>query len=150
VEVRELAQATVAFSSAWKTGLGSADAFWVYPEQVKAAAPSGEYLPRGSFAITGKKNLAPRNVVEIAVGLTPSKELTAAPENSFRGRSLGYVVVKPHNEKSSETAKKVLKDLVSTVEDWPGYALDDVLRVMPAGGGKVVRKVGPSATPTKG
>jgi predicted ribosome quality control (RQC) complex YloA/Tae2 family protein len=144
-EARELAQATVAFSSAWKTGLGSADAFWVHPEQVKAAAPSGEYLPRGSFAITGKKNLMARNIVEIAVGVTPERELTAAPEGSFKGRSLGYVVVRPHHEKASETAKKVLKELASSVEDWPGYSLDDVLRVLPSGGGKVVRRGGPSA-----
>jgi predicted ribosome quality control (RQC) complex YloA/Tae2 family protein len=55
-EVREVAKATVTFSSAWKTGLGAADAYWVAPEQVGAAGPSGEYLAHGSFAINGKKN----------------------------------------------------------------------------------------------
>ncbi|HYB04064.1 MAG TPA: NFACT family protein, partial [Nitrososphaerales archaeon] len=49
----EMAQATVSFSRAWKDELGSADAYWVTPDQIKKSAPSGEYLPRGSFFIEG-------------------------------------------------------------------------------------------------
>jgi len=139
-EVREVAQATVAFSSAWKTGLGSADAYWVLPEQVKSSAPTGEYLSRGSFAVVGKKNMIAKNIVEIAVGETRDGMVTAAPETSFKGKSRAYVVLRPHHEKSSETAKGVLKTLSSMVEDWPGYTVDDILRVLPTGGGKVLRK----------
>ena len=139
-EVREVAQATVSFSSAWKTGLGSADAYWVLPGQVKSSAPSGEYLSRGSFAMTGKKNMVAKNILEIAVGETQDGKVTAAPESTFKGRSRAYVVLGPHHEKSSETAKSVLKALSSMVEDWPGYTVDDVLRVLPTGGGKVLRK----------
>jgi len=139
-EVREVAQATVAFSSAWKTGLGSADAYWVLPEQVKSSAPSGEYLSRGSFAMVGKKNMVTKNIVEIAVGETQDGKVTAAPELSFKGRSRAYVVLRPHHEKSSETARTVLQVLHSMLEDRPGHSVDDVLRALPTGGGKILRK----------
>ena len=32
------------------------NAWWVYDDQVSKTAPSGEFLPTGSFMIRGKKN----------------------------------------------------------------------------------------------
>ena len=142
-ETRQVAQATAAFSSAWKTGLGSADAYWVAPSQVSTAAPSGEYLPRGSFAIKGKKNFVTKNFVEIAVGLDGEWRIVAGPEDAIKTQCDRYLVLKPHREKGSDTAKRVLKDLnnMSGGTSLP-LTVDDVLRALPSGGGKVVRKVG--------
>lgn len=137
-EVREVAQATVAFSSAWKTGLGSADAYWVAPDQVSSAAPSGEYLARGSYAIRGKKNFVQKMMVELAVGVDGEGRLTAGPEAAVRKSCQRFVILRPHNEKGSETAKRVLKDLSS--EDATPATLEEVQRALPAGGGKVVRR----------
>ncbi len=66
----ELAQATVGFSRAWKDELGFGGRYWVYGDQVKKSAPTGEYLPRGSFFIDGKKNLVRHVKVELSVGVT--------------------------------------------------------------------------------
>jgi len=142
-EIRQVAQATAAFSSAWKTGLGSADAYWVTPGQVSTAAPSGEYLPRGSFAIMGKKNFVTKNIVEIAVGLDGAGRIAAGPEDAIKTQCARYVVLKPHREKGWETAKRVLSDLntMSGNLSLP-LTVDDVLRALPSGGGKVVRRVG--------
>jgi len=138
-EAREVAQATVAFSSAWKTGLGSADAYWVRPEQVKSAAPSGEYLQRGSFAVRGKKNFVTKNLVELAVGVEPGGRIVAGPEEAIRGRASRYLVLRPQREKSSDTAKRVRRELVGSDEgSAPG--LDEVLRALPSGGGKIIRR----------
>jgi predicted ribosome quality control (RQC) complex YloA/Tae2 family protein len=149
-EVRQVGQATVAFSSAWKTGLGSADAYWVNPDQVSTAAPSGEYLPRGSFAIKGKKNFVMKIIVELSVGMDSAGTVVAGPEEAIKNQSPHYLVLKPHREKGSDTAKRVLKDLntMSGSTSLP-ITVDDVLRALPAGGGKVVRKAGvalPSVT----
>ncbi|MFI5404191.1 MAG: NFACT RNA binding domain-containing protein, partial [Candidatus Gagatemarchaeaceae archaeon] len=142
-EVIEVAQATVAFSSAWKTGLGTADAYWVEPSQVGTAAPSGEYLARGSFAIKGKKNFVTGNLVELAVGVDESGRVMAGPEAAISLNASRYVVMKPHREKGSETAKRVLNDLMKGTGERPfAIALDDVLRALPAGGGRVVRVSG--------
>jgi predicted ribosome quality control (RQC) complex YloA/Tae2 family protein len=139
-EAMEVAQATVAFSSAWKLGLGSADAYWVRPDQVSPAAPSGEYLGKGSFAIRGKKNFVTKLLVELAVGVDGEGRVTAGPESAIRRRCEHYVVLRPHNEKASETAKRVLRD-ISGGGGAAGLTLDDVQRALPAGGGKVVRRV---------
>jgi predicted ribosome quality control (RQC) complex YloA/Tae2 family protein len=140
LETREVSQATVAFSSAWKTGLSSADAYWVYPGQLGAAAPSGEYLPRGSFAVKGRKNFVGRNLVEVAVGVDTKGRVVAGPESAL-GKALDhYVVVRPHREKASETAKRVLGDLRALTAEAPEVTIDDVLRALPPGGGKVIRK----------
>ncbi len=137
-ETREVAQATVTFSSAWKTGLGSADAYWVAPEQVSSTAPSGEYLPKGSFAIRGKKNVVGRNLVEVAIGLDGEGRLVSGPEAAIAGAAASYLVLRPQREKSSDTAKAVLKGIAAGGRA-PGLSVDDVLRALPAGGGKVVR-----------
>lgn len=138
-EVRQVAQATVAFSSAWKTGLGSADAYWVRPDQVKSAAPSGEYLQRGSFAIAGKKNFVPKILVEIAAGLDGDGRVVVGPEEAIRRQASPYLVLRPQREKGSDTAKRVLRDLAGTGSG-PQPGLDEVLRMLPTGGGKVVRR----------
>ena len=138
-EVRQVAQATVAFSSAWKTGLGAADAYWVTPEQVKTAAPSGEYLQRGSFAIAGKKNFVPKSLVEVAVGLDGSGRVMAGPEDAIKEQRSPYLVLRPQREKGSDTAKRVLRDLAGAGSG-PGPSLDEVLRALPTGGGKIVRR----------
>ena len=140
-EAREVAQATVAFSSAWKTGLSSADAYWVLPEQVSSAAPSGEYLSRGSFAINGKKNFVTGNLVEVAIGVTGDGRLVSGPESALASNAKLYIVLRPQKEKSSETAKRVLRDLIGPSDDIAAIGVDDVMRALPAGGGKVVRKV---------
>jgi predicted ribosome quality control (RQC) complex YloA/Tae2 family protein len=141
----EVAQATAAFSSAWKTGLGAADAYWVLPEQVSESAPSGEYLARGSFMIKGKKNFVPHNLVEVAVGLGQDGRVLSGPEAAVRKASAAYVVLRPHNEKSSETAKRVKKDLETLAGEGARVSVDEVLRMLPAGGGKVLRRHAASA-----
>ncbi len=143
-ETRQMALATVAFSSAWKTGLGAADAYWVSPGQVSTAAPTGEYLAKGSFAIRGKKNFVTKNLVEVAVGLDGSGRVVSGPEDAIRALSGRYVVLRPQKEKASDTAKKVLRELQTEAGgEGRRISVDDVLRALPAGGGKVVRRSKP-------
>ncbi|MGD1055297.1 MAG: NFACT RNA binding domain-containing protein, partial [Nitrososphaerales archaeon] len=140
-EVGEMAQATVAFSSAWKTGLGSADAYWVNSDQVSTSAPSGEFLPKGSFLIKGKKNFVQHNLVELAVGLDRKGRVVSGPESAIKSVAESYVVVRPQREKGSDTAKRVLRDLEGPADEAQArVSVDEVLRMLPAGGGKVLRK----------
>lgn len=138
-ESLELAQATVAFSSAWKTGLGSADAYWVTKEQVGTSAPSGEYLSRGSFMIKGRKNTVPHNLLQLALGTDGRGRVVAGPEGAVAASCQSYVVLEPHREKTSETAKRVAHELKRMSGAEQGPSIDDVLRALPTGGGKIVR-----------
>ena len=139
-EVREVAKATVTFSSAWKTGLGAADAYWVTPDQVAAAGPSGEYLAHGSFAIKGKKNFVTKNPVEVAVGVDGSGRVVSGPEEAIMAVAKAHVELVPSRDKPSDTAKKVLHELLPYAGQEAGIGVDDVLRMLPAGGGKIVRR----------
>ena len=139
-EVREVAKATVTFSSAWKTGLGAADAYWVTPDQVGSAGPSGEYLAHGSFAIKGKKNFVTKNPVEVAVGIDDAGRVISGPEEAVMRAAKGHVSIVPSREKPSDTAKKVLHELAPYANPQVSLGVDDVLRMLPAGGGKIVRR----------
>jgi len=139
-EVKEVAKATVTFSSAWKTGLGAADAYWVAPEQVGTAGPSGEYLAHGSFAINGKKNFVTKNPVEVAVGVDGKGRIVSGPEESIMRAAKAHVAIVPSREKPSDTAKKILHELGPYADPQVGLNVDDVLRMLPAGGGKIIRR----------
>jgi len=137
-EVIELAQATVSFSSGWKTGLGAADAYWVEKSQVSSTTESGEYLARGSFVIRGKKNFVRHALIQLAVGTDASGRVVAGPESAVAKACPRYVVLAPHREKASDTAKKVLRELLEGGATAP--SLEEVVGALPSGGGKIVRK----------
>ena len=143
LEVQELAQATVSFSSGWKTGLGAADAYWVNKDQVSGTPESGEYLAKGSFVIRGKKNFVKHVMLQVALGLDGAGRVIAGPESAVAKSCSRYVVLTPHREKPTDTAKKVLRELVPPAGAAPN--LDELVRALPSGGGKIVRKgVGPA------
>ncbi len=66
--ILEVAQATVSFSRSWKDGLSSSDAYWILSSQVKKGAPTGQFLPKGSFVIEGKKNFVKNLEIKLAIG----------------------------------------------------------------------------------
>ena len=139
-EVREVAKATATFSSAWKTGLGAADAYWVAPDQVSTAGPTGEFLAHGSFAIKGKKNFVTKNPIEVAVGVDEKGRVVSGPEESIMQVAKAHVAIVPSRDKSSDTAKKVLHELRPYADPQVSLGVDDVLRMLPAGGGKIIRR----------
>ena len=66
-----LAQAgefAVCRSSAWDAKI-TVGAFWVHHHQVSKTAPTGEYLPTGSFMIRGKKNFLPPTQLTLGFGI---------------------------------------------------------------------------------
>jgi predicted ribosome quality control (RQC) complex YloA/Tae2 family protein len=160
----EMAQSTVSFSRAWKDELGSADAYWVTPDQIKKSAPSGEYLPRGSFFIEGKKNFIRHVKTELAVGIMssgnlptldkPSNEesvpdsgsllVVCGPEKSISGYCHSHVKIGPGREKGTMFARKLKQQLVNKIKDSKvkeaskKLPLDEVLRVLPSGGYKFI------------
>ena len=67
--LRETANFDASYSSGWKYGWGNSDVYYVYPEQVSKTPKAGEYLTKGSFYITGKKNLISHPFLEVAIGV---------------------------------------------------------------------------------
>src|SRR5438445_704776 len=111
----EVAQATVSFSRAWKDGLFSADAYWVYPSQIKKGAPTGQFVPRGSFVIEGKRSYIKGIEIKLAVGLIWSLSryvLACGPTTAIRKHSLVYTQLLPGGTDPDSVGKKIKAELV--------------------------------------
>jgi len=58
----------VACSSAWDSKAGMS-AWWVNADQVSKSAPTGEFLPTGSFNVRGQKNFLPPAILLLGFGV---------------------------------------------------------------------------------
>jgi predicted ribosome quality control (RQC) complex YloA/Tae2 family protein len=67
--IHEAADFTASFSKAWKENWGVVEVFYVSPNQISKSPPSGEYLPKGSFMIFGKKNFIKNAKTELVISL---------------------------------------------------------------------------------
>lgn len=124
----EAAQATAAYSRAWKLGHTTTDVFFVKPEQVSKEAKPGEYLSRGSFMIYGKTQYVyPR--MEYAIGIVEGR-IIGGPETAVKAKTDTSLLIIPGDEKKSDLAKKIKAKL-------KGGELDDIIAFLPAGGGKI-------------
>lgn len=141
----EVAQATVAFSRAWKDGLTSADAYWVLPEQVKRGAPTGQFLPKGSFVIEGKRNYIKGIEARLAVGIVSvngREALACGPEDAIKKHALVYAVLLQGGMDPMNAAKKAKSALVAAAGDELAETikripLDDFVRTLPTGQSRV-------------
>jgi predicted ribosome quality control (RQC) complex YloA/Tae2 family protein len=144
-DIEEVGQAVVCFSSAWKSQFVSADAYFVKPEQIGLQAPPGMYLPKGSFMIYGKKEFLKGLRLELALGivrLNKSYTITCGPVSAIKAHAIAYVKIVPFSIKVSEVAKNIMKEFLSSgfQDIMKNFTLDDIIRILPAGGAKIVGK----------
>ena len=135
--MNEVAHATVCFSRAWREGLYGVSAYWVNPEQIKKSAPSGEFLPKGSFTIEGQRNFINSGNLKLTVGIIPQEDghvLTCGPPETIKKNSICYAIIEPHGGEMAETAKKIRMEFSKIHEAiTKKINIDDFVRVMPAG-----------------
>ncbi|TFF99145.1 MAG: DUF814 domain-containing protein, partial [Promethearchaeota archaeon] len=107
--ILEAADFVASYSSAWKENWGVIDVFYVLPSQVSKSPPSGEYLPKGSFIISGKKKFIKKAKTELAISLefiemeTDSDrhrkgfypKILSGPKNAIIGQSKNFIIIKP-------------------------------------------------------
>jgi hypothetical protein len=134
-----------AFSSQWKRGFGTADAFWVYPHQVSKKAESGEYIAKGAFMIRGKKNELKNIVLQIGLGvekkiismtnkndddtIIEDKEetetieihslISGSPEVIKKRCGNNYLLVEPGQFKYKSLVKDIKKKLKAPLDNLP-------------------------------
>ena len=149
--VDETAQATVSFSRAWKDGLSSGDAYWVFPNQVKKGAPTGQYLPKGSFVIEGKRNFCKGVELKLSIGLIQIENkrytIVCGPSNAIRRRSLVFASLLPGDFDPMNLAKKVKSEFVRVISEFESdladylkkIDLDEFIRMLPSGQSKIER-----------
>ncbi len=110
--IEEAGQFVVSFSRAWSLGLLSADAYWVYPEQVSKKAPSGTYLKPGSFMIYGQRNYIRNIPLRLAITLFFDEgwaKFYVSPVDPVRMFTNIYVEIEPGNISREDAAKQIVK-----------------------------------------
>jgi len=137
ISMNEVAHATVCFSRAWREGMHGLSAYWVLPEQVKKSAPSGQFLPKGSFTIEGKRNFVNIPSLRLAIGIIPQDDhylLTSGPLAPIKKNSICYAIIEPHGSEMVEVAKKIKLEFSKLEEEiTQQISLDDFVRALPAG-----------------
>jgi len=140
--LNEVAHATVCFSRAWREAMYGMSAYWINPEQVKKSAPSGQYLPKGSFTIDGKRNFIKIPSLKLAVGLLKKDEsylLTCGPTKPIKENCLCYSIIEPGGLEMTDAAKKIRNEFLKMKESVvKTMSIDEFTRILPAGKSHVV------------
>lgn len=146
--ILETATATISFSRAWREGLSTADAYWVFPDQVKKGAPTGQFLPKGSFVIEGKRNYIKGINLKLAFGVFKEQDsynMICGPQNSVKIKSIIYVILLPGGIDAMNAAKKLKTELIKNldkinnekndtlIEFLKQTSVDDIIRLLPPG-----------------
>jgi hypothetical protein len=138
----EACNMAVIYSKAWSGGRSSADAYWVMPEQVSKTAESGEFVPKGGFIIRGRRNYLKGLEMRMGVGVVDHEGtalVMGGPVASLVARATAWAELVPSNDSKEAAAKEVARLL--------GAELDDVVKVLPPGGCRVVARHGLPAEP---
>lgn len=147
----EVAQATISFSRAWRDGLFGGDAYWVLPDQIKKGGPTGQFVPKGSFVIEGKRNYIKGIEIQLAIGIIEQKGnffLCCGPIQPIKNRALIFASLLPGGLDPMSAAKKVKNEFISllagdTNQKMPllqfvkNTSLDDFVRTLPTGQSKI-------------
>ena len=140
--INEVANATVCFSRAWRAAMYGTNAYWVNPEQVKKSAPSGQYLPKGSFTIDGQRNFVRISSLKLAVGLFKQNEnylVTCGPQAAIKKTCECYAIIEPTGFVSTDVAKKIKTEFWKMKGEIIKYiSLDEFVRILPAGESHVI------------
>lgn len=142
--VSEVAQATVCFSRAWREGLYGLNAYWVKPDQVKMAAPTGQFLAKGAFPIEGSRNFIQVSNLQLAIGLYQKEDsymIMSGPPSAVKTQCLFYVIIEPSGTDMTEFAKKIRLEFLKLAENQDvikAFNIDDFIRALPAGDSHIV------------
>lgn len=134
----EAAQYLCCFSSQWKRGFGTADAFWVNTSQVTKKAQSGEYMAKGAFMVYGQKNIIKSIPLKICLGVENKKittdegevfeydELISSSETSCKKYCKNrFIKLEPGNYKYRNLIKDIKKKLKIHIDELPKYIPND-------------------------
>ena len=128
-ELEEVGQFLACFSKQWKKGFGTADVFYVNPDQVSKKAESGEFIARGAFMIRGEKKFLKNLPLRICLGVQKKKlaedveveELFSGSEKACSKFCKTFIKIEPGDMNYKKMGQEVRKRLRIVPEDLPKY-----------------------------
>jgi predicted ribosome quality control (RQC) complex YloA/Tae2 family protein len=142
----EASEFAAARSRGWREGFASVDVFWVKPEQLGKGGPSGQYVPRGSFVVSGKRNwrrnVPLRTVVGVLIGKLRVEGFVGGPLSSVSAKTPFYVTVHPGDLAGKKLLNEVLKALAEKIPKDQRQrvlqaSLEEIRELIPYGIGRV-------------
>lgn len=129
--LQETAQFAGCYSSAWRARLPSVDVYAVGKDQVSTSALTGEYLAKGSFLITGKKQYFKGMEMKMYLGGDKEGNIRIVPSSaSDTGYLICYELI-PGKREKEDIAKELTGEL--------GIKADEIASLLP--GRSEVKKV---------
>ena len=156
--INEVADFVVSYSRAWKEAWGVAEVFFVNPTQISKTPPSGEYIQKGSFMISGKKNFIKNAKTELAITLKFIElendlnniekgyypKIFCGPVNAIKAHFTNYIIITPSKEGLSigDLAKELKYQFLNAFNEglkkWINLLpLDDIILILPSGLSKI-------------
>lgn len=123
--LKQTAQFSASYSTAWKAGYATIDVYYVNKDQVTKSPPSGEYLEKGSFFIAGRKNYYRSMPLKLLVGMDRNDELKCLPEECGMDKFKTCFSIAPGRYAKEIVAEKIAKQL--------GKRKDDIMPLVPTG-----------------
>lgn len=110
--LNEAAQFAVSYSSVWKDGRFTGDAYVVSPEQVSKTPESGEYLEKGGFVIRGERTYFRDVSVAVSVGITcePTTGVIGGPPTAIVPQSVTSIRIEPGRYAQEDIAKRIYRE----------------------------------------
>ena len=129
--INQAAAFAACFSSAWAKGLGSADVYWVNPDQVSKTPQSGEFVTKGAFIIRGSRNYIRGLPLTLSVGIVDyeGERIMAGPPEAVSNYTDNVSTVKPGYTKKEEIAMQIR----NKIDPEKSFVIEDVVRVLPSG-----------------
>ena len=137
--ISEAGEFAASLSRAWREGAGSADVYWVKPSQLSKSGPSGEYVPKGSFVVSGKRSWIRNVPLKLAIGLIKEEatfSFIGGPVNSIRVLTNYYVIVIPGDLRGKELLTTVMRSLILKIpkklrETTPKTSIEQIKAFIP-------------------
>ncbi|MEM4733374.1 MAG: ribosome rescue protein RqcH [Candidatus Bathyarchaeia archaeon] len=114
--LHEAGEFAAAFSRAWREDAAAVDVYWVKPDQLSKSGPSGEYVPHGAFAVSGKRNWMRSVPLQVAIGIVEDDSgvrFVGGPLNAVKVQAKAYVIIAPGDFSGKEFLKQVLQALMA-------------------------------------
>jgi len=115
--LREAGEFAAAFSRGWREGFASTDVYWVKPDQLSKGGPSGEYVPRGAFVVSGKRNWLRGVSLRVAVGVVIKENgetsFVGGPVDAVKAKAKTFAIVVLGDQSGKELLKHVLRVLAA-------------------------------------
>ncbi|MGQ9551420.1 MAG: ribosome rescue protein RqcH [Candidatus Bathycorpusculaceae bacterium] len=117
--LREAGEFAAAFSRGWRENFGTADVYWIKPEQLSKSGPSGEYVPRGAFFVRGKRNWMRNVPLKVAIGVVEEEngsiKFVGGPAENVKTKTRIHVTIAPGEREGKTLLREVLKNLAAGI-----------------------------------